>query len=407
MSTSIGELSVGVALDTKKLDAGLKGMERKIKGQAKQLDAEYRKMAGAGAFGYSETVGGTRPTRGRSGGGASYGGMAGGGAMNPAQKLARTFGGQTLGRLVGGGGEALAGLGPGAIAAAAAVGMVKLQMAIVGFAKDSKKLDPATLSVISYGKALTDIGTGVKNAAKGFAVEALGTLTRFGELIGSGFSMSALTAAEGSERAAAGQEQKLANLKAVNDPARLAKSRSAIADFQRDQAFGAASPKQQQAMLRGEIAALQTKEAQAKTEGRLADSLDIRLDRLRKEAELQKNITDFTAKQKDNADAITRARAERMDAEDEAERKRAQESRETLDAVLRATEGDMLQSGLDRVRDRLGSVRNPFESRGNGDFGSASASTANLAMEGNRLLAEMTRILRSVEANTEDALARN
>lgn len=403
MSTQIGELSVVVSLDTKKLDADGAVMVRKLKAQSKQLDKEYAAMAG-NAFGFSDFKGGGRGRR--AGGGGSYATMMGGGAGGPAEKLARTFGGQTLGRLVGGGGEALAGLGPGAIFAAGVAGMAKLQMAVVGFAKESGKLDPATLSVINYGKALTGIGESVAGAAKSLAVEALGTLTRFGELIGSGFSLSKLTAGENSDAAAAGAEQRLAAFKAINDPARLGKSRAAIADFTRNQAFDAASPKGQQTILRGEIAALKTKEDQAKAEGRIADSLDMKLERLRKEAELQKNIADFTEKQRKNAEDITRQAAERRDAEDATRRKRFEEFSNQFDADFKAIEQGIYTKRLDDVRSRMGSMRNPFESGGASGFGSASAAGLQFVQAGNQIMNRMLEVLKAIEGNTEESLAR-
>lgn len=404
-TTSIGELSVGVTLDTSKMEAGLKGMDRKIKAQAKQLDKEYAKMSGANAFGFGGGAGGGR--RGRSA--SAYREMAGGGGGGGGAggRIARTFGGQALGRVLGGGGEALMGLGPAAGIAAGVAVMGRLQMSVVNFAKESGKLDNSTLAVLRYGEALNSVGTGVKNFAMSLAVEALGTINQLGELIASGFNFAALAEANASERAARGQEQRRDALFARNDPAKVAAARASITQFSRDQTFGAASPKQQQAILRGEITQLAAKEKQARAARNILEAETLRLERLRKEAELQKNVADFTAKQRENDEAITRARLERIDADRQAEAARVQESRDTLDAVLRATEGDMLGAQLDRVRDQIGGARNPFESRSTGDFGSASTSTANFAAEGNRLLSEMIRILRSVESNTEDALARN
>ena len=189
--------------------------------------------------------------------------------------------------------------------------------------------------------------------------------------------------------------------------ARRQASDARLRQFSRDQTFAGAAPKQQQNMLRSEIAALKAKEETARAAGKILEAEDLRFERLQKVAQLEKNIADFTEAQRQNNDAITRARLERIDADRQAEAERVRESRETLDAVLRATERDVLSAQLDRVRDRIGGARSPFEARSTGDFGSASASTANFAAEGNRLLNEMVRILRAVESNTEDALGRN
>jgi hypothetical protein len=406
--TSIGELSVGVTLDTSKMEAGLKGMERKVKAQTKQLDKEYERMAG-GAFGFSGAAGGSRR-----GGRSNYREMAGGAGGGAAQRLARTFGGAALGRVVGGGGEALMGLGPAAGIAAGVAMMGKLQLSVVNFAKESGKLDNSTLAVIRYGEALSGVGKGVKNVAMGLAVEALGTVNQLGELIGSGFDFASLAASNASDRAAQQAAQRTARTVALNGGgtmadvlARRRASDERLGQFSRDQTFAGAAPKQQQNMLRAEIDALKAKEKTARAAGKILEAEDLRFARLQKVAQLEKNIADFTEAQRQNNDAITRARLERIDADRQAEAERVRESRETLDAVLRATERDVLSSQLDRVRDRIGGARNPFEARSTSDFGSASASTANFAAEGNRLLNEMVRILRAVESNTEDALARN
>lgn len=411
MSTSIGSLNVAVDLDTSKLDAGLKQTERKMKAAGKQLDKEYASMAGK-SFGFSEFAGGGGARRG-------YGRMAGGRDREGGGGLVGGIGGALARRALGGavGGEGIANsimgasgrlLGTAAGATAASVtGAAFGSKLIAGWANESKRLDDAALSVQRYGKALDGIiptFSKIKDFAKDGAISALGQFTQLGELMAGGsrevsvFNQAARGAAEGDAR--------LAAFKALNDPARLGRTRSAIADFQRNQAFDAASPKGQQTILRGEIEALKTKEAKAKTDGRIADSLDAQLTRLQKEAELQKSITEFTAKQKENADAITRAAAERRDAEDAAKRMRFEEFSNQFDADFRDIEKGIYTDRLSRVRGQMSSLRNPFESGGVSGFGSASAAGLQYVQAGNQMLSRILEVMKSVEANTEEALNR-
>jgi len=391
--TSIGELSVGVTLDTSEMEAGLKGMDRKLKGQLKQLDKEYEKLAESSmGFGGGYGTGYGRSGKARE---AFYRSLAGGGG-GAGEKLARTFGGQALGRVLGGGGEAVMGLGPAAGIAAGVAIMVKLQLAVANFAKESGKLDGSTRAVIRYGETLNSIGATAKRAAGEMAVGFLGALNRVGEIVGSGFNFRDVADAEDSDRAAAQAVARLAKFREVNDPAKLAAVRSSISQFARDQAFSKESPKGQQSILREEIAALKAKEETARAAGKILEAEEVRLARLQKVAQLEKSIADFRDAARARGEALDMARLARLDAADA-------QKRETAKAADRVE----TENKLDSIRDRIGGARNPFEARSTGDFGSASAATANFAAEGNRLLSEMVRILRAVESNTEDALARN
>lgn len=406
MSTSIGQLSVGVSLDLAPMEKDAK----KMKAQLKQLDKEYAKSGfGGGGFGSSGFGGGYgKSARARMGGGG-FGGGAGAGDLGSsgAGKLAKQFGGQTLGRLVGGGGEALMGLGPGAALVAGTAAIFKLQMAVANFAKESGKLDDASLSVIRYGEALTGIGKGVKEAAMGFAVEALGTLTRFGEFVGSGFDMGAVNAANAGERDARQQEQRRDALFAANDPKQVAAVRERIKNFQRETAFNNASAKQQQDILRGEISALAAKEKQARESRRILDAETLREERLRKEEELRKNIEAHTAKQRENEEAITRSRQDRQQADKDEAKKRADESwQRTLDALSGATI-DVAQQSLQRVRSQQSAIVNPFSGGAVSGFGTAAAGGSEAQRDGNRILALQLRALERQAELLEDLIARN
>jgi hypothetical protein len=413
MSTSIGDLSVGVTLDLSGMEQGA----RKAKAQLKQLDAEYAKIGRkAGTFGSSDFgTGFGRSGRGRGGfgGGGGTGGF-GGGAGGAGAQLARSLGGQALGRVVGGGGEALMRLGPAAGIAAGVAMMGRLQLAVVNFAKESGKLDDSTLAVMRYGEALSGIGKGIKEAAMGFAVEALGTLNRFGEIVGSGFDFAAVNAANSAHRGAVQAQQQTARTVALNGGgtmadvlARRRASDERLREFQRDQQFSNSSAKQQQNMLRAEIAALETKEKAAREAGKILDAEEMRFERAQKTAALEKNIADSTAKQRENQDAITRASAARRDEEDAARREREAASRAELDDIFASTESALAADSLGRTRDLIGSQRNPFESGGVSGFGSASAAGAQFVQEGNRLLAEQLRALKRQEDLLEDILAQN
>ena len=241
----------------------------------------------------------------------------------------------------------------------------------------------------------------------GFAVEAMGTLNRFGEWIGSGFDMGAVNSANAGERAAIQQERARDKLYAENDPKQVAAIRESIRQFQRDDRFNSASPKEQQSMLRDEIASLATQEKKARAEKKIGEAEALKLERLKKEAELRKNIESFTAKQRENAEAIERASLARQDEEEEAERKKAEQLRSELDDIFAATERALATDGLARASSLASSQRNPFESSGVSGFGSASAAGAQFVQEGNRLLAEQLRALKRQEELLEDILARN
>jgi hypothetical protein len=189
--------------------------------------------------------------------------------------------------------------------------------------------------------------------------------------------------------------------------ARRRASDERLREFQRDQQFSNSSAKQQQNMLRAEIAALETKEKAAREAGKILDAEEMRFERAQKTAALEKNIADSTAKQRENQDAITRASAARRDEEDAARREREAASRAELDDIFASTESALAADSLGRTRDLIGSQRNPFESGGVSGFGSASAAGAQFVQEGNRLLAEQLRALKRQEDLLEDILAQN
>lgn len=391
MSTTVGSLNVDVTLELARLEAGFKELQGKTAKNMTQLKRQFR-AASADAD--------------KSLGGIGKGG-AGRGAIG---KIGGKLAGDALGNLTGlggRGGDMLAGAGAtGGVLAGLAL-VFKFQSAVAGWAKESGRVDDAALSVMRYGESLTAVGKGAVDAGKSLSVNLLGALNELGEFAGSGFDAKAVNDANNSERAAVLQEQALAKLRKENDPAKLAQTRSSITSFQRDQRFAGASPKEQQDILRNEIAALNIQEAKARSSKQILEAETIRLDRLKKEAELQKNVAESTEAQRKNYEAIELAKNARLDAQDDEKRKATEAFNKKFDDDFRDIENSIYKERLDRVQKRAGSLRNPFEAGGVNGFGTASNGSIIAVQEGNRLLAESLRILKTIEENTEDALNRN
>jgi hypothetical protein len=277
--------------------------------------------------------------------------------------------------------------------------ILKFQKAIAGWAKESGKVDNATLAVMRYGDTLTAVGKGAIDAGKAISVNLLGSLNLLGEWIGSGFDMGSVNADNASERGAIQQEQALAKLRAENDPAKLAATRASISQFQRDQRFAGASPKEQQRILADEVMSLKIQEDKARAAKQILVAENLRLDRLKKEAELQKLITEQTKEREEREAAIIAMRPESTPS-DPTDALNAR-----LDEAMKEIEGEQLSARPSRVQSRAGSLRNPFEGAGVSGFGSASNGSLVAVQEGNRLLTEQLRILKTIEENTEDAIS--
>lgn len=410
MTASIGQLSVGVSLDLAPMEKDAK----KVRAELKKLDRETEKLNArrSGGFGTSGFGGGfASGSR-----GAARPGV--GSAMNPfagpgAGQLVRSFGGQALGRSLAGGG-ALAGAGSAGGVAAGVALVFTLQKAVANFAKESGKLDDATISVRNYGDALGEVGKKVKDTAMGFAVEGLGIFTQLGDFIGSGFSREAMWSANGSDRAALKSEQDLAGLVALNGGgttqeaiARRQEISRRIKEFQRDLRFNAASPKQQQSILTDEIKSLKVQEDKARVARKFIEAETLRLDRLKKEAELEKNIVDFKQAQAENEEAIAAFKKKQKEDREKADAAAEAESRKNLEELFRSADAAAALVGIDRIREKAGRLINPFEGSSVTGFGSATATTGQFQQEGNRLLAEQLRVLRRQEELLEDIIARN
>lgn len=405
MTASIGQLSVGVSLDLAPMEKDAK----KMRAQLKQLDKEQQRLSsGRGPFGQS----GFGSGYGRSPRAGAVGRRSIDQAMNPfagpgAGGLIRSFGGQAIGRSLAGGG-ALAGAGSAGGVAAGVALVFTMQKAVANFAKESGKLDDATISVRNYGDALADIGKKVKDTAMGFAVEGLGIFTQIGNFIGSDFSREKMWAANDSDRAALTAEQRTADLVALNGGgttaeaiARRQEISRRIKDFQRDQRFNASSPKQQQSILADEIKSLKVQEDKARVARKFIEADTLRLDRLKKEAELEKNIVDFKQAQAENEEAIAAFKKKQKDDKEKADAAAEAESRKTLEEVFRATDAAAALVGIDRIREQAGRLINPFGGSSVVGFGSAVTPSGN--QQGmDRILAEQLRVMKRSEELLED-----
>jgi hypothetical protein len=245
-----------------------------------------------------------------------------------------------------------------------------------------------------YGESLTAIGKGALEMGKEISIGVLGALNQVGEFIGSGFNRDAVAAANESERAALEQEAKLAELRKKNNPEKLAAIRAQITQFQRDQKFAAGSPKDQQNMLTDEIGGLKTKEDALRKDKRFLEADTLKLERLKKEAELAKIIADFTEDQSKNEQEITLAALKRQDV-------REAEARKAFDKDVNQIASDILGERQKQTRDRISNLHNPFQGAGVTGFGSASSGGTQALQEGNKLQAQMLRALQAMEQNTE------
>jgi hypothetical protein len=380
MSTSIASLGVDVTLELSKMDAQFRELQTKTSKSMAQLKGQFRAA--------SRDANGSLGSIGKGGGGGAFGKIG--------SKLAGDAAGNLAG-IGGRGGDIIAGAGPaGAVAAGVAL-VLKFHTAVANWAKESGNVDDATISVMRYGESLTAIGKGALEMGKEISIGVLGALNQVGEFIGSGFNRDAVAEANESERAALEQEAKLADLRKKNNPEKLAAIRAQITQFQRDQKFAAGSPKDRQNMLTDEIGGLKTKEAAARADRRFLDADTIKLERMKKEADLAKIITDQSEEQRKNAEAITLSAMKRKDAADE-------ETKRELDKQTKQTKQtakDALDETLKQTRDRMSSLHNPFQGAGVTGFGSASSGGTQALQEGNKLQAQMLKALQAMEQNTE------
>jgi hypothetical protein len=293
MSTSIGELSVGVTLDTSGVDYGVK----KAKAQLKQLDKEFGYRPASAALRFGGAIGpGYKPktqhgARGGAGGGFSRPNMPtdtfGGGL---AGRLAGRVGGQALGQFLGGGevGGMLAKAGPAGGILAGAAALVRLQVAIGDFAKNSGRTDAAALAAGRFADSVRELGSGLFDFARNTAVNVLGTLNRAGEWFGAGGDRAALDTFDMAQRGAIEQTIARDKLFAANDPAKMAAVQGQSAKFTRDRAFEGLDLATQEQILAGEVRSLEVKEKFARASKKILEADQLRLEILQKEDELNR-----------------------------------------------------------------------------------------------------------------------
>jgi hypothetical protein len=342
-NTSIGDLSVGVTLNTDKLDAGFREMSRKVKAQAKQLDKEYAAMAGGKSFGYGGGFGtgyggASRRGAGRgrnAGGNFSLGGDGGGGLGGV---LAR----QALGRITGMGegltGNLLRSAGP----VAGAVGFAGAAFGAVNFARnaslETKRMDESALAAKRWAESLGELGFSLKvvrEKTADFAVSLAGDFARFSEFAGSGFSWDDSRAFDAAARGAAQQQSRrdaMAKAQGFDSWADYSKAVSAqrerILDFTRNDRFSQTDDQGRARILAKEIETLAAKEKQARAEKRILDAETMRLDRLAKIAELRDVEAKISQRALDFENQTRMQAAARMDDDDaqrEAEKRKAAE----------------------------------------------------------------------------------
>ena len=359
--SSIGELSVGVTLDTSKMDAGFAALDRKTKAQIKQLDAEYKRLGisiNENAFGSSGY--GTGYAR----NGRHFGGMGGGGGFSRRGMAVQNLGYQVqdIAVQIGGGQGVMRALGqqlPQILQFFGPQGAVAGALLATAFAFRKE--------IVAAGEAFGDVMNGSVASITGLSADAM---DRSKEAIAKeqGFSSWADYS------------------KAVGD------QRASNRNLTRDQAFANTDDQGRARMLSGEIAKLQKDAANAKAERRTFDFEKLRAEIATKSAELEKLNKQIGERQ---LAFENQARLDQARRADEADAEKAKRAQEAMDNGV----SDLLRD-LDSQREinalRAGAVA-PAVSVGASSLGGTAgdgAQVAGLLRENQRTLEAMLAVIR-------------
>lgn len=384
MSTSIGELSVGVSLDLKKMDAGFAELDRKTKAQIKQLDAEYAKM-GQGGFGFSGGAGG--------GGAGSRGGGSSGG------NFSRSMGGS-------GGGSSYAARAMQKVGYQA-VGYQAADVATqVGGQGIVRALGQQLPQILAFFGPYGALAGALVATAFAFRKEILGTAEAFGDVMNGSVAAISGDAADRMEAGMAERAKKEGFGSFKELAAATQGQRASNKQFQRDQFFSKQDDQGKIHIIEKEMATLEKKKRDGRLEGKIFESEKINGELAQKAAEIEALNKAIDERERAFDLKTQQQQNERWNEQQAAKKEKESEAVKRLDDVFKATEKDMYSQTLERVRGQMGSLRNPFSSGGVSGFGSASANPSIYANEGNKLLAQMLSALRSLEDSTVGAIAR-
>lgn len=366
--SSIGELSVGVTLDTSKMDAGFATLDRKTKAQIKQLDAEYKRLGisiNENAFGSSGY--GTGYAR----NGRHFGGMGGGGGFSRRGMAVQNLGYQVqdIAVQIGGGQGVMRALGQ------------QLPQILQFFGPQGAVAGALLATAFAFRKELVSAG------------EAFGDV-----LNGSAATITGLSAdAMDRSKEAIAKEQGFSSWadysKAVGD------QRASNRNLTRDQAFANTDDQGRARMLSGEIAKLQRDAAAAKAERRTLDFEKIRGEIATKTAELEKLNKQIGDRQLafDNEARMDQARRA-----DEADAEKAKGIAQRVDDELSTFFGDVER--LHEINSmRLGAVA-PEVSVGASSLGGTAgdgAQVPGLLRANQRTLEQMLAALRQMAERNE------
>lgn len=295
-SQSIGDLSIGVALDTRSMDAGFATLDRKTKAQIKQLDAEYKKLGDSinrNAFGFGGGYGTGYASAGR-----RFGGMGGGGGFSRGGMAVQNIGYQAQ----------------------------DIAVQIAGGQGVVRALGQQLPQILQFFGPTGAVAGALLATAFAFRKELMAAGEAFGDALNGGQGFSTGRAAEALQRNldSIAKDQGFNSWAEYNEAVKG--QRGANRDLARNLAFNGTDDQGRARILQGEIAKLTRDAENAKAERRTFDFEKMRGEIATKTAELEKLNKQIEQRQLDFENQARLDQARRLDEQDAERAKRTQEA---------------------------------------------------------------------------------